>query len=233
MLTLRIYPPAFGEITGSPFSTKALCLLEKSGLKYQTDVAPDPRKQPKKKFPVLVDSNQVVPDSDQIRDYLEEEYGLDFDEGLTQEQRAVSRAVIRMVEENIYFAIVSNRWRQDENWPVTRQEFFGGLPGVLRKFISGKIRKNVVAALFGQGMGRHTVAEQIERVHHDIKAIETLLGDKPFLFGDKPTAADASVVPMLRAMAFYPKTNQLSDLVLERPVIMDYLNRGKRVMYPA
>ncbi|MCP5088343.1 MAG: glutathione S-transferase family protein [Rhodobacteraceae bacterium] len=232
MLTLRIYPPAFGEITGSPFSTKALCLLNRSGLKFRTEVTPDPRKQPKQKFPVLVDDGKIVPDSDQIRDHIEEKYAFDFDEGLSAEQRAVSRAVIRMTEENIYFAIVSNRWQQDENWPLTRQEFFGGMPGILRNFISGKIRKNVVAALFGQGMGRHSLAEQVERVRHDIDAIEALLGDKPFLFGENPTAGDASVVPMLRAMAFYPQKSALSDLVLGRPKLMAYLERGKQEMYP-
>ncbi len=232
MLSLTVYPPGFGEITGSPFSTKALCLLEKSGLGYTTDVTPDPRKAPKKKFPVMQHDSKVIPDSDQIRDYLEATFDLDFDEGLNAEQRAISRAVIRMTEENIYFAIVSSRWQQDDNWPVTRQEFFGGMPGFLRNFVSGKVRKGILAALVGQGMGRHSMAEQVDRIEHDIAAIDTLLGDKPFLFGDSPSAADASVVPMLRALAFYPKANALSDLVLKRPALVEYLARGKREMYP-
>ena len=69
--------------------------MEMSGLDYALDVNPDPRKAPKKKFPVLSDAGQVIPDSDQIRDHLEVKYGVDFDAGLSAEQKAVSRMVIR------------------------------------------------------------------------------------------------------------------------------------------
>ena len=232
MLTLKIFPPAFGEISGSPFSAKALCLMEMSGARYECLVTHRSDKAPKKKLPVLEHNNKIIPDSDQIRDYLEAEFSVDFDSGLSAEQKAVSRAVIRMTEENIYFAIVSSRWQTDDNWPTLRDEFFGSVPKLLKGIISSKIRKQVIAMLIGQGMGRHSPAEQVARIGKDIAAIETLLGDKPFLFGDTPTAADATVVPMLRAMAVFPNTTELTQLVQTRTALMDYIERGSDVMYP-
>lgn len=98
-MKLTVYPPGFGEITGSPFSSKAICLMEMSGQGYELDVNPDPRKSPKKKFPVLNDGGQIIPDSDQIRDYLETTYGMDFDAGLSAIQKAMSRMVIRTFED--------------------------------------------------------------------------------------------------------------------------------------
>ena len=100
MLELIAYAPAFGEPTGSPFTNKAICLLERSGQPYTVKHTNDPRKAPKAKLPVLQHDGQLIPDSDDIRDHLETTFGIDFDAGLNPQQRAVSRAIIRMVEEN-------------------------------------------------------------------------------------------------------------------------------------
>ena len=232
MLEISVYPPGLGEISGSPFSAKILCLLEMSGQEYVRKNQPDPRKTPKGKYPVLNHQGNIVPDSDQIRDYLENTFGLDFDEGLTREQRGISRSVIRMVEENVYFAIVSNRWQNEIHWRVIKEEFFAGIPMLLRGFIANKVRKGVINQVVSQGMGRHTDQERLERVKKDLDAVTAILGDKTFLFGPKPTAADASVVAMLRALAFFPLENDLSNLMLNNPALMAYVERGKAKIYP-
>ncbi len=233
MMKLSVYPAGFGEISGSPFAAKAIALMELSGQAYALDVNPDPRKSPKKKFPVLQDGAQVIPDSDQIRDHLESAYGVDFDAGLSEAQKAVSRMVIRTFEENVYFAILASRWMNDDHWALVKEEFFRGMPPVIGGFVANAVRKGVVRQCIGQGMGRHSEEEQVARVAKDIAAFSVLLGDKPFLHGDAPTGADASVVPMLRAMAAFPKQNSLSDLVLKDPVLMAYIARGKETMYPS
>jgi glutathione S-transferase len=232
MLKLSVYPAGFGEISGSPFATKAICLMEMSGQPYELDVNPDPRKSPKKKFPVLQDEGQIIPDSDQIRDHLETKFGVDFDTGLSAEQRAISRMVIRAFEENVYFGILASRWMRDDHWVLVKGEFFKGMPPLIGGFIAKMVRKGVVAQCVGQGMGRHSVEEQVARVAKDIDAFSTLLGDKAFLHGDAPTSADASAVPMLRAMAAFPKQNALSDLVINSAQLMAYIEHGKEAMYP-
>lgn len=233
MMKLTVYPPGFGEISGSPFAVKAIALMEMSGQAYELDVNPDPRKSPKKKWPVLTDGAQVIPDSDQIREHLEVKYGVDFDAGLSAEQKAVSRMVIRTFEENVYFAIMASRWMDDARWEKTKEAFFAGMPPVIGGFIANSVRKGVVKQCIAQGMGRHSEAEQVARLAKDIEAFVTLLGDKPFLHGERPTGADASAVPMLRAMASFPDRSALGDLVLENPVLVAYIERGKAEMYPS
>ncbi len=109
MLEISVYPPAFSEISGSPFTVKAICLLEQSGQPYKVKYLPDPRKTPKGKLPVLSDGSKIIPDSDQIRDYLEQTYDVDYDAGLSAEQRGQSRSIIRMIEEHLYFVILASR----------------------------------------------------------------------------------------------------------------------------
>ena len=162
-MKLIVYPPAFGEINGSPFCVKAMCLMQLSGLEYDLEVLADPRKQPKGKLPVLVDGNEVIPDSDMIRDHLQARHGIEFDQGLDDGQKAASRMIIRAVEEHLYFLIVANRWQEPAHWPHVRDAFFAEVPWPVRSVIAPMIRRNVIRQVMGQGAGRYTSAERLER----------------------------------------------------------------------
>jgi len=232
MLEITVFPPAFNEISASPFTVKAWCLMEHSGQPYNVKITPDPRKAPKGKLPVLRHDGKIIPDSEQIRDYMEQSFGVDYDAGLSAKERGLSRSIIRMMDEHMYFIVMASRWQQDAHWPTTRAVLFGSMPALLRKIIPNKIRKRAIQTLIGQGMGRHSPAEQVDRAEKDIAAIEAILDDQTFLFGDKPTAADYSVVPMLRMITSFPIDNPLKDLVQSRPTLMAYLARSKETFYP-
>lgn len=233
MLKLISFPAAFGEPSASPFCVKAMCLLEITGVDWTPKYSSDPRKTPNGKFPILIDGGKTIADSDGIRAHLESNYNIDFDKDLTPEQRAVSRSVIRMVEEHLYFALVSDRWLDEGNWPHVKKEFFDGIPALMHGFIATMIRNKTRAQVTAQGMARHSVKEQIARAAKDIDAIKTLLGDKLFLFGDTPTAADMSVVPILRGVLKTPTQTGLRDLITNDQVLLAYLDRGREAMYPA
>jgi len=231
-MKLNAYAPFFGEPSGSPFCVKAMCLLEMAGGKWQLSKDVDPRKAPKQKLPTLTDNGKTIADSDAIRDYLEEEFDMDFDDGLSAEQRAISRALIRMTEENLYFGIVCDRWINDDNWPHIRKAYFSEIPKLINGFITKKIRQQAIGSTKGQGMGRHSEQERFERCKKDIDAIATLLGDKPYLFGNAPKAADISVVTFLRAMAAAPEATLNSNYINAHKTLPAYLQRGKDALYP-
>ncbi len=231
MLKLVTFAPAFGAPSASPFGVKAICLLKLAGAEFEV-VAGDPRKAPKAKLPMLVDGDTTIADSEDIRSYLEKKFNVDFDAGLSPEQRATSRAVIRMCDEHLYFLLVCDRWLNDANWEIVRETFFGMIPALMRGFITKKIRQKVRDSLHAQGVGRHSVEERLERADKDIKAILMLLGDKPYLFGDTPTAADASAAPVLAAMAGSPTETMLSKRINADAPLMAYLNRVREALYP-
>ncbi|PCH96735.1 MAG: hypothetical protein COB84_04450 [Rhodobacteraceae bacterium] len=232
MLELIVYAPAFGLISGSPFAVKAMCMVANSGQEFRFNIQSDPRKQPKQKMPVLHHGTKIIPDSDQIRDYLESTFNLDFDANLAPQQRATSRAIIRMIEEHLYFAIYANRWQGDKHWAITREQFMGGAPKIIQVLVGNKIRKGAVQQLIGQGMGRHSPKEQLDRAQKDITAIADLLGSQKFLFGNAPTAADYSVAPMLEAAHSFPIANGMTDLVEAHPNLLAYIKRAHEEFYP-
>jgi len=230
MLKLVTFPPAFGAPSASSFGVKALCLLRMAKVDFEVAYG-DPRKAPKGKLPMLVDGDKTIPDSEDIRSYLEQKISVDFDAGLSPEQRAISRAVIRMCDEHLYFALVCDRWLNDANWEIVRETFFGMIPKLVRGFITKKIRQKARDNVYAQGMGRHTVEERFVRADKDIAAIMALLGDKPFLFGDTPTAADASAAPVLASFAGSPTETLLSKRVNADAPLIAYLERVREALY--
>ena len=232
MINLTVYPASFGEPTASPFCMKALCMLRAADLPFEIIETADPRKAPKAKLPIIEIDGRVVADSEQIRAYVEDAGNIDFDEGLSDRDRAISRAVIRMVEEHLYFAIVSDRWAEDDNWEYIRKAFFSDVPALFRGLVTRTVRKQALQQLHGQGIGRHSREERFDRVRRDIIAIRDLLGDQAFLFGDRPTAADYSVVPMLRASIVTPIEKPLGKFIKSDPKIMAYVTRVTDKCYP-
>jgi glutathione S-transferase len=206
--------------------------MEISGLPYQLNTKRDVRKAPNKKFPVLHDNGTAIPDSSKIQEHLETAHGIDFNKGLSDQDRAISHALIRMVEEHTYFAVMRDRWLDDQVWGVLKDIYFKAIPSLMRGFIAGMVRKDVRRTLQGQGMGRFTEDDMLKRVGADLEAVRLQLGDKQFLFGDGPTAADASVGPMLHALGNSPVGTRLSKMMQEDTALQAYISRVTEAIYP-
>lgn len=231
-LQLQTFGPAFNEPDASPFCVKAMCLLTMANVEWTLLPGSDSRKAPLGKLPVLLDGNTVVHDSDNIRYHLEKHYAADFDAGLSAIQKAQSRAIIRMTEEHLYFCQVYDRWVDDASWVHVRDRFFSSLPPVVRSVVPKLVRRDVLSALKGQGIGRLSYDDMVDRANLDISAIEALLNNGRFLFGEQPTAADASVGSTLASMGANREHTRLSTRVLESQRLSQYIADVRATIFP-
>src|SRR5207245_363683 len=140
-------------------------------------------KAPKGKIPYIDDGGELLGDSTFIRWHLEKKYGIDFDQGLTAEQRAIAWAFEKMAEDNLYWVSVHSRWMDAANFNRGPRVFFKAAPAVIRPLVVAMIRRRVRQSLHGQGMGRHSPDEIAALGVRSIEAIATYLGDKPFFMG--------------------------------------------------
>jgi glutathione S-transferase len=193
MITLYSFGPAFGLPDPSPFVMKADLLLKMANLPYRAERASDPRKAPKGKIPYIDDDGEVIADSTFIRWHLEKKYKIDFDRGLTPEQRATAWAFEKMAEDHLYWALLDARWMNDANFLKGPSLFFRGVPAPMRPFIVAMVRRKVRHALHAHGMGRHSEAEIAALAIRSIDAIADFLASKPFFMGSEPTGIDATV----------------------------------------
>ncbi len=98
-----------------------------------------------------------------------------------------------MCEDHLYLALLAVRWLDPANFAKGPAQFFDAAPFLIRPIVRSFVRRKVERNLIAQGFGRHSKDEIATLAIRDIDALATLLGDKDFLMGAKPCAADAAV----------------------------------------
>jgi glutathione S-transferase len=224
MLTLLTFPSGLDQFSLSPFCVKAACFLQMSGQPWDRQDLTDLSEMPHQKLPVLKAGKDLVADSEAIRVWLERK-GADFDPGLSDVQKAFSRALIRMADEHLYFHLLMDRWGNDDAWPAFRDVVFQGIPSPMRQTVADEVRTALLSGLQTQGVARFSQPQRGAALEQDFRALAAILSRMPFLFGDSPTAADLSVAPVLEAMRATPVRTALVKRVANDNVLTDYLTR--------
>ena len=192
----------------------------------------DPRKAPKRKGPWLDDNGTAIPDSTFIRWHLEREHGIDFDAGLSGDQKSLGWALEKMCEDHLYFSMLWERWEIDENFTKGPSQFFGIIPAVVRGFLANRIRKSVTRDLDGQGFSRHSHDEIAQLVIPDLDTLSNVLGDKPWLFGDTPCGADAAVHGFVTNVLCEHFQTPVQESGVQRANLVAFRDRGLAEWFP-
>jgi glutathione S-transferase len=158
---------------------------------------------PKGKLPYIEDGDEVIDDSTFIRDHIESRHGIDLDRSLSREQRALAWALERMMEDHLYWAILHLRWTDDANFAKGPAHLFDMLPEDIREATRRSRRARVQSSLENHGLGRHSVPEITSLAARSLRSVSDLLADNPYLMGNAPCGADASVFVMI-ASALVP-----------------------------
>lgn len=224
MLTLLTYPRHGDVFSLSPFCVKAALLLTYAGQNWQREDLKDPRKMPHRKLPVLRTPDGLVPDSSEIRRYLESS-GAEFDAGLSSRDKAHAQALIRLAEDTLYFHVVYDRWANEAVWPSTRDAYFSEIPSLIRRPVTHSIRQSVCTGLAFQGTGRFNEGERKARLEQDLQVVTVLLKNSPFLMGGQITSTDFSVAAMLQAMRSTMVETKLVRRISDDPVLSGYVDR--------
>ena len=231
MLTLLTFPGAFGEPSMSPFCVKAMILLDLAGADWQPEWTALPPRASYGKLPALRTPDGLIPDSNFIAAWLERQ-GADLHRGMGPRDRATAHATLRMGEENLRYGLVHDRWARDDGWAALRPVVFGDLPLPLRAVVPGMVRRGIVGMLQKTGVARYSEADRLRVMGADLDALDTLLGDRPWVLSDVPTALDAAVLPLLSALDRLPCDTPLRRLMRDHHRLMAYVARGRAALYP-
>jgi glutathione S-transferase len=227
VIYLHAFSPVWGLSDASPFVTKVDVYLRLAKLPYK--LVPFSMESfaaaPKGKLPYIVDGQEKIADSNFIVDYLKRNYGDPLDAKLAPAERAVGHAMKRMIEENLYWVIVAERWRDTkaavENYP--------DMIGQPREFVKAAV-DNLLGELHGHGMGRHTT-DEIETVcKADLIALSDLLGDKPYLLGGEPTSYDATAYSFVAHTIQPEYDSRMKNFIKTLPNLTRYWERLTSVL---
>jgi glutathione S-transferase len=231
VITLYTFGPGFGLPDPSPFVMKAETLLKISGLSYQVD-SKGFSKAPKGKLPYIDDDGERIADSTFIRWHLEKKYRIDFDRGLSGDERAIAWAFEKTAEDHLYWALIDLRWTDDANFDKGPRNFFQGVPAPIRPLIVAMVRRKVRQSLHAHGMGRHKPAEIVALATRSVDAVAAYLGQKPFFMGNEPVGVDATMFSFV-AGAFCPAFESPIRAAAERhDNLKRYVGRMAGRFYP-
>ncbi|MBE0623772.1 MAG: glutathione S-transferase family protein [Burkholderiales bacterium] len=205
--------------------------LRMAGLPYELVNSGDVMKAPKRKLPYIDDGGTIVSDTSFIIEYLKGRYGDPLDAALSPRDRALATAFQRLLEENLYWAVVHTRWVQEDGWALTRQAFFGGLPVPLRWIIPPLARRGMLSEMRGQGIGRHSVQEIHAIGCRDVTAIADFLADKQYMLGEQPSSLDAAAYAFLANLLWAPVDSPIRHHAQGLPKLDAYCQRMKARYY--
>ncbi len=230
-ITLYCFRPVAGLPDASPFVMKAMVLLKMAGLDYVEDRSGF-SKAPKGKQPYINDDGEIVADSTFIRFHLERKYGTDFDAHLSDEQKAFGWCVEKMCEEHFYWIIVHMRWMDDANFERGPARFFDSAPVIVRPLAKWFMRRRIASSLWAQGLGRHSAADINALGVRDVEALAALIGDKPYLFGNEPCGADATVFGFVASILAPMAESAVRDAALAKANLVAYRDRMMQAYFP-
>ncbi len=209
-----------------PFCIKLETYLRMAGWGYEWQRS-DFRRAPKGKIPYVSLDGALMGDSQLIIERLERSRAAAgqpiLDSWLDDTQRAVGHAVQRMLDEALYFALIHLRWTDDGGWALYGPAIAKTL-GPLRVLLP-VIRRSIIKRQTMQGTGRHAGPEIEDMAIADLSSIATLIGDREFLFGARPSSFDASVFASIEATVGFPFESRTRRFALENPVLSGYRER--------
>lgn len=233
MLTLHLPAPVYGTPSASPFCIKIEAYCRFAGAPF-TVVPANPLRAPKGKVPYgQFEDGACLGDSQFLIEEIKRRHGDPLDAELTEDERARGHVVRRMLEEATYFHVVHTRWIRDDAWAVYSRYFLSLLPPVLGHLIIRIMRRKVRSALHAQGTGRHSVGEIQAMGVADVEAVSTLLGDNPYLLGQRVTSYDATVLSFLWAILAFPVDSPMRAAAASKPNLVAYVERLKASYFAA
>jgi len=144
-------------------------------------------------LPFIEFNGQEVVDSAIIK-ILGDKFGKDMSGHLDQEQRNVEHAMMKMVENHLYWAIMHWRTSNVDNtikaYKIHLPSFYGSkIPvGILNMHFKFNICRKTQKKVKSQGMGN---IEEMSK--NDLTVLSNMLAEKQFMFGDNPSMLDMVV----------------------------------------
>lgn len=227
MLTVYGTGVTVGRLNASPFVGKLETWLRLAGIPYAFKVG-NPLKAPKGKVPYIDDDGVLMGDSQLIIQHLTRVHGVTLDDHLSERDRAAGHAVRRMLEEATYFCTLYARWIRPQGWAAYKPVMRGVAPGLVLEWLRYDLGKRVRA----QGTGRHSDEQILAFAAEDYRAVAGVLGDRPFLLGDRPTSFDATAFAFTQGVLAFPGESPLQDAVRALPGLVAYVDRVAALAWP-
>ncbi|VDL77810.1 unnamed protein product [Nippostrongylus brasiliensis] len=213
----------------SPFCMKVETFLRANDIKYEA-IGSFRHRSKKGLLPFIELNGKPIADSQVIIWELQKHFSID--DKLVREERGTARALERMVELSTNYALLQDKSVLNGEAFMSRSVSGLPLPTFVTNFMAKRF-SDEIGRRVKRILGRLTRDELKEALRRDIQAIEDVLQDKKFLFGDKMTVTDCCVFGQLATTYYLPYRQLITDLLDDEfPRVRQYVQRIRNHYYP-
>lgn len=227
MAELRVFTfgPDWGLPTAGPFALKLLAWLELAGIAYEQVIEDNPRKGPKGKNPWVELEGEAIGDSEIIIDVLGRRYGVDLDQHLDSEQRAVGHAWRRTFEEHFHQVLEWELFCHPAGAEYMRQRMAEAMPKPVALLVFSMMQSHFRKQLYARGLARHAPDVIAAKGRADLDALAAFLAHRDFLAGDRPGMADVAVFGLVAPMVYWPMATPVAGHARSLNPVAEYCER--------
>lgn len=182
--------------------------------------------------PFIMFNEEEYPDSNFIIEYLSSYFSTSMENHLSNTDKAISRAFLKMIEENMSWSIFWYRYVQHFLDEYLEYFISEGDQDAKIKFAQS-LGKGVETRAKSHGIGRHSNEEIYKIGSDDIRAISHFLGNKEFMMGDKPTVIDCCLFGFIIQITNVPIKFPMREVIHnECKNILSFVERMKSSYWP-
>ncbi|KZO90127.1 hypothetical protein CALVIDRAFT_507235 [Calocera viscosa TUFC12733] len=235
----------FGEPAFIPrqsyFCQKLETNFRAAGYHDYITVAALPTSGPKGKVPfVTFENGEKMGDSHWVaREMVRRGMLKDLDAGLSDADKADTRAWQSYIEEVVFPSNVVTRYGDDKNWATFVSEAFAKLPVVARAPLAWTIRRGALNQLWARGTGRYSKEEIADILQEALRNIELKLGvhakEKEAWFvygGEGPTSLDVILYSWLVCVLSTKCNPVQAEGILQSERLRTYVRRLTEMWFP-
>lgn len=213
----------------SPFALKLETFLRMADIKYEVDIE-EPQSMQRGKCPWITINGIELSDSELIIDYLMKHFNMPIKEKLTPAEHAVGRAVQIMLDEHTIFAVAYKRYILDNMSYITKcvPKIYQCQLSVFKPLFISHMRK----IFYTIGIGRFNEEEVMFFLRRELRSLEDVIGDKPFLLASEPTTYDATVFAELTQVIYGCAPEVESYVRDQHAALVQYHERMKAKFWP-
>ncbi|QIW09896.1 glutathione S-transferase family protein [Francisella sp. LA112445] len=195
MIHLHQLPPLKDRsYSCSPFCLKLELYFKAMNISYKNHFNLEFNKSPTGKMPYIETMGKKFADSNLIIKMLEQQNQVGIDDHLNLEQKAISKAFIRLCEDSLYWVGVYSRWadKNNSNW---KKDFIEAtkLPKAMASIIYPVAKRNTLRQLKAVGVVNLTNDEIYSKAEENLVAIADFLNVKKYFFNDQVSLIDIVV----------------------------------------
>ena len=235
MLTLYQFPRRDPLPSFSPFCMKLESYIRARQWEYDNVFTMAPKDSPTGKLPYIKENGHFDSDSGLLVKRWEQQSDNGLNEQLDTTVQARATALVRMLEEHLYWCIVYSRWQDPHGLEYWQETLRGEVaaPRFAFNLMFKAVRRRVLKALYGQGLGRFAPDTLYDLGAEDISAAAALLGDQPYCSGtDTPAVVDHCLYSFVGSVLYMPNRNAMQEALLASHNLLAHYNRMLRRFFP-